>query len=211
MKAERAGTVQDVQDVKYSPGFQRMLEYAAYDCSQTGGGEVGVDHLLMGLYREDFPLIDEVLGSFRVDSMVVLERLWKAYERAAERTVAPEKVRLGAEALAAIHRAEVEARRMGHEVIEPSHTLVGILELHRDRLDRYFVRENVYRAKEDAVIEQVRKLVRWLRFEQADRSIESLDGEAVASFEASELEAPSPGELRRFAVRLSLLKAFRGR
>ena len=62
----------------YTQGFRRLLEYAAYDCAERGEREVRVDHLLLALYREDFPLIDEVLASFRVDSMVVLGRLLEA-------------------------------------------------------------------------------------------------------------------------------------
>src|SRR5687767_3832918 len=104
--------------VKYSPAFQRQLEYAAYDCAQRGASVIVADHLLMGLYREDYPLLDEVLGTFRVDSIVVLDRLLKRHPEA-PRPARPDTVKLSPEALEIISLAEGEQERMGHAMVEP--------------------------------------------------------------------------------------------
>ena len=60
--------------MRYATDFQRLLEYAAYDCGQRGASEITVDHLMLGLYREDFPLVDEVLfGSLTNGGKVTID------------------------------------------------------------------------------------------------------------------------------------------
>lgn len=193
--------------MRYATDFQRLLEYAAYDCGQRGGAEITVDHLMLGLYREDFPLVDEVFATFRVDSMVVLERLLRLNPDDAPPLPVVE-VRMGPEALRAVAAAEDEAVALGHDLLMPGHVLVGILVRSRDRLQRYFVRQEVVHGREDEVLSHVRSVVAWLRFAEAprtDREMEVIDANTVVGLESVAASGREPG----FAVQLRMLKHFR--
>lgn len=199
--------------MKYSPGFQRLLEYAAYDCALRGQTAVLPDHLLLGLYREDFPLIDTTLATFKVDSLVVLDRLLHANPEARKPTRA-ESVRLSPEGLRAMAHAEREAEAFGHDTLTPPHTLLGILDYNRDHLERLFIRESVFKQREDKVLQQVRELVSWLRFgsDASDRrELDYLDADTIVGIEDVPLPSVSSRELKTFAVRLRMLKRFRAR
>ena len=75
-----------------------------------------------------------------------------------------------------------------------------------------FIREKVFRGREQKVLSQLRELVRWLRLEGGageSRELEVLDSRTVASYESLRLPATAPGEMRGFAVRLRLMKRLR--
>jgi len=197
--------------MKYSQSFERLLDYAAYDCAVRGETAVAVDHLLMGLYREDFPLIDEVLASFRVDSMVVLDRLLSANPES-RRPSRRDDVGLGAEALGAIAEAEREAEALGHATLTPPHTLLGILSYNRDSLERYFIRDEIIKEQEDEVLSTVRDLVSWLRFPAhgtADRELDVIDARTVVGIESRRLRSPAGDDREAWAVHVRMLKQFR--
>jgi ATP-dependent Clp protease ATP-binding subunit ClpA len=199
--------------MRYAAGFERLLTYAAYDCAQAGGTAVEVDHLLLGLFREDFPLVDEVLQSFRVDSLQLLERLLQRHPEAA-RPTAPDQVTLGTEALGAIALGEEEAERLGHGVLTSAHTFVGILEHRRHELGQVFVRDAVVRGREEQVLAQVRQLVHWLRFSAAartERGLDVIDADTVAGWEAVSVRPLGKRQRQAFAVQLHLFKRLRGR
>ena len=193
--------------MRYATDFQRLLEYAAYDCGQRGASEITVDHLMLGLYREDFPLVDEVFATFRVDSMIVLERLLRLNPEGADRLSLAD-IRMGPDALRAVAAAEDEATSLGHDILMPGHVLVGILVRSRERLQRYFVRQEIVHGREDEVLAQVRSVVNWLRFAEAprtDRELEVIDANTVVGLEAVATRDRESG----FAVQLRMIKSFR--
>ena len=194
--------------MKYSPAFQRQLEYAAYDCAQRGGRAIADDHLLLGLYRENFPLVDEVFSTFRVDSLKVLERLLEAHPEAGA-TRSADAVSMGPEALGAIACAEREACRLGHRELTPPHTLLGILGHERDRLQRYFIRAELVHNRADQILAEVRELVSWLRFEAArgaERELEVISRGTIVGVESMRLKGSR--KPRGYAVQVRLFKRF---
>ena len=199
--------------MRYAASFERLLEYAAYDCGLRGKSDVACDHLMLGLYREDFPLLDEVFATFRVDSLAILDRLMKAHPET-ERPVDRRSVAMGPEALGAICLAEAEADRMSHDVLTPSHTFLGLLAYNRAHLDRYFIRVQIVRKREEAVLNQVRELVSWLRFEPArgtEHNLERLSPGTLVEQESAPLLPTDRDPRTGFSVRMRMLKHFRAR
>ena len=193
---------------RYAPAFNRLLEYAAYECAERGEQDVRVDHLLLALYREDFPLIDEILASFRVDSLVVLDRLLKANPYSGRRARLAE-VTLTPEAMQAIAAGESEAELAGDSFLTSAHVLMGILHHKRHAIQDLFIREE-FVARSQEVLERVRELTRWLRLgagSSHQRELEILEDGSLASFEARPVRTRG-AEQEGLAVHLKLLKRF---
>lgn len=196
--------------MKYSPNFERQLEYAAYDCAERGSQELGVDHLLLALYRMDFPLLHEVFATFRVDALALLDRILRANPEGAAR-VGRDAVQLSPHALGVIAAAETEAQRLGHGILKPPHTLLGLLVYERERLERYFIREEIVSQREDEVLAQVRDVVAWLRFASeghSDRELEVLDRRTVVGLESIRLRSSEERRQNGYAVHVTMLKTF---
>ncbi len=196
--------------MKYSPTFERQLEYAAYDCAERGRQEVGVDHLLLALYRLDFPLIHEVFATFRVDALALLDRILCANPEGSSR-IGRDAVQLSPQALGVIAAAEDEAQRLGHGILKPPHTLLGLLSFERNRLERYFIREEIVTEREDEVLAQVRDVVAWLRFTgdgNTDRELEVLDRRTVVGLESIRLRSSEEQRQQGYAVHVTMLKTF---
>jgi ATP-dependent Clp protease ATP-binding subunit ClpA len=195
------------QTFGYTAGFRRLLDYASHDCALRGEHAVRVDHLVMGLYREDFPLIDEILGSFRVDSLVVLDRLLKANPATGDARRVSD-VELAPEAMGAIAVGEREAAEAGDRQLAPAHVFLGILEYRRDRLADFFIRdEHVKRGEQ--VLARVRELVRWLRLGDqtaSERDIEILEDGTWVTMDSQMLRGGRDGKDRKsWAVKLRML------
>ena len=119
---------------------------------------------------------------------------------------------MGPEALGAISLAEEEAHRLKHEVVTPSHTFLGLLAYNRAHLDRYFIRVEIVRKREEAVLAQVRELVSWLRFERSpgvERNLEVLSSGTLVEQESAPLSPSDRDPRTGFAVRMRMLKHFR--
>ena len=197
---------------RYTQGFRRLLDYAAFDCADRGEREVRVDHLLLGLYREDFPLIDDVLANFRVDSMVVLDRLLKANPSRGVR-VAVSEVELSPQAMQAVAKGETEAERAGDGFLTAAHVFLGILHHRRRNIQDFFIREEFAKHSRQ-VLSQVRELVRWLRIEQGaqqhNRELEILEDGTLVALDAMRIngsQKTSSGR-RTLAIHIKMIKHF---
>ena len=200
-----------VRTFRYAPGFRRLLDYAAYDCAERGEREVRVDHLTLALYREDFPLIDEVLASFRVDSMVVLDRLLRA-NPAVGSPLAVAEVELSPTAMQAIGRGETEADLAGDGLLTTAHVFLGILHHRRDNIQDFFIREE-FVPQSHEVLARVRDRVRWLRLgrdARGERELDILDDGTLISLDSLPPKTVSINGRRAVtqAIRLRMLKQF---
>src|SRR5260370_2663636 len=48
---------------RYTEKARRVIFFARYDASQYGSCYINTEHLLLGLMREDFPLLSNMMGS----------------------------------------------------------------------------------------------------------------------------------------------------
>ena len=141
--------------MKKSPCFDRLLAYAAYDCAQRGKRLVNSDHLLLGLYREDFPLVDEVMCSLDVDAFYALGRLLK-FNPESERPYDIRNVRFGNEAMEILTLANMEVRRFQHEAITAAHVFMALLSFNNSFLFRFLTERKVEPQKARAMISAIR-------------------------------------------------------
>jgi len=194
---------------QYDPGFKRLLEYAAYDCAERGERAVRVDHLALALYREDFPLVDEVLAAFRVDSINVLERLLKANPGVAA-PVDVTAVELSPEAMRAIALGEREAQHRGDKALTAAHVFVGVLRSEQKKLRDFFVRDELV-GRGEGLLADVVELVRWLRSGAGGpggRELDVLEDGTLVAVDAVPWREAEAGGRSGLAVKLKILKYF---
>jgi ATP-dependent Clp protease ATP-binding subunit ClpA len=98
----------------------QTLATAHADASATGG-EIGAEHLLAGLLRDENSMAAKMLELFGVDRRA-LER-----QPRPDRAPAPAGVHLSREARRAIELAVREAAGLGHGFVGTEHLLLGIL------------------------------------------------------------------------------------
>ena len=151
--------------MKLSRGFKRAIAYAVYDCAARGMREISVDHLLLGLFREDFPLIDDVTKTFSLDSFKLLDGLLLNNPESGLKSDQTH-VFFGSEAMDVLQFSELEAYTFSHGSIRTEHLFLGILDYHTSSLKQFLV-------EKDIVCAMVRELVSVTRFgEDAPRTPE---------------------------------------
>jgi ATP-dependent Clp protease ATP-binding subunit ClpA len=156
--------------MKLSKGFKRSIAYAVYDCAARGKREITVDHLLLGLYREDFPLIDDVTKTFAVDSFKLLDYLILRNPESPMPTNQAH-VCFGSDALDVLKCSELEAYHFAHDAIRPEHLFLGLLDHQTSSL-------NTFLEDKEVVCALVRELVAVTRFGEenpAAREVYMLD------------------------------------
>ena len=108
---------------RYTEKARRIIFFSRYEASQHGCRYVGVEHLLLGLMREDYPIVVRVREVEKAILLPAIEELCAVgtedpshldlpLSRAAKRVLA-----LGAD----------EAVRLGDDHIGPEHLLLGVL------------------------------------------------------------------------------------
>jgi len=142
--------------LKLSRGFKRAIAYAVYDCAARGMRDITVDHLLLGLFREDFPLIDDVTKTFALDSFKLLDGLLLNNPENGSKSNQTD-VCFGPEAMDVLQFSELEAYSFAHGTIQSEHLFLGILDYHTSSLKQFLV-------DEDVVCAMVRELVAVTRF-----------------------------------------------
>jgi ATP-dependent Clp protease ATP-binding subunit ClpA len=105
---------------------RRVLFFARYEASQLGSAYVEPGHVLLGLLREDKPLVRRFVGSHRevedvrkqiVDLLPVGDRISTSVD-----------LPLSQSSRAVLARAERERVRAGVAMLETSHLLIGLLQ-----------------------------------------------------------------------------------
>lgn len=110
---------------RFTQRARRALSLAQEEAEHLGHHQIGTDHLLLSLMREEGGFAGRVLRDMGLDSRRVEElvkRLWKADERS---TSSHLDLSLGTKK--ALELAVDEARRMGHNYIGSEHLLLGLL------------------------------------------------------------------------------------
>ena len=110
---------------RYTEKARRVVFFARYEASQYGAKEIGTEHLLLGLMREDRMLMNQFLGpkAGRVDLRMDMEREITQGERLSTAVEIP----LSAEGKKVLTLAGEEAQRLGSRQVGTEHLLLALL------------------------------------------------------------------------------------
>jgi uncharacterized protein YbbC (DUF1343 family) len=110
---------------RYTEKARRVIFFARYEASMGGAEAIEPEHLLLGISREDGPL----LGRFLPDGRTSTDQLRDRLRPVAKRDPIPISVELplSAESKRTLHYAHEESDRLQHRFIGTEHLLLGVL------------------------------------------------------------------------------------
>ncbi len=115
---------------RYTEKARRVIFFARYEASQYGSPYIETEHLLLGLLREDHPLVRRVLGSGGNPPEPSLESIrGKVAQRGMLGQKSPTSVDLplSNESKRVLAYAAEEAEGLAHKHIGTEHLLLGLL------------------------------------------------------------------------------------
>jgi uncharacterized protein YbbC (DUF1343 family) len=110
---------------RYTEMARRVIFFARYEASVAGAEAIEPEHLLLGISREDRPL----LGRFLPDGRRSIDQLRHRLIQAVNREPIPTSVEmpLSSESKRTLHYAHEESDRLHHRHIGTEHLLLGVL------------------------------------------------------------------------------------
>jgi len=134
---------------RFTETTRRVIFFARYEASEYGSRHIDTEHLLLGLMREDFPLITAMIGStISVDA--IRQEIEKHIQRGERFSVGIE-VPLSAESSRVLQFAGEEADRLAQQHVGTEHMLLALLREKNARaatiLRQYGAREAEIRSK----------------------------------------------------------------
>jgi ATP-dependent Clp protease ATP-binding subunit ClpA len=110
---------------RYTEKARRVIFFARYEASQYGSPYMESEHFLLGLLREDLPLVRRFLGpnSVTTDIRAEIERQIPPRERISTSVEMP----LTDECKKILNLAAEESERLAHRQVGTEHILLGIL------------------------------------------------------------------------------------
>lgn len=141
---------------RFTEKARRVIFFARYEASQYGSMSIETEHLLLGLLREDKPLVWKFL---RVKGGVEsIRREFESQITRGERLSTAIEIPISAECKRILNKAAEEAERLGIKYVGTEHILLGILNehdcwaarlLHERGLTLDWLREELARPPDD--------------------------------------------------------------
>lgn len=110
---------------RYTDKARRAVFFARYEAGEFGSPEIETGHLLLGLLREDKPLVNRFLSS-RAEIESIRADIEQQTSRG-EKAPAEADLPLSPECLRALVHAAEEADRLGRRQIGTEHLLLALL------------------------------------------------------------------------------------
>jgi hypothetical protein len=110
---------------RYTEKARRTIFFGRYEASQFGTPYIESEHLLLGLLREDKPLVHRVLHSLQ--AIESIRTKIEKHAAPAEKTSTSVDLPLSHESKRVLVYAAQEAQRLNHEHIGTAHLLLGLL------------------------------------------------------------------------------------
>ena len=134
---------------RFTETTRRVIFFARYEASEYGSQDIDTEHLLLGLLREDFPLMTAMIGS-KISADAFRQEIEKHMQRGERFSVGTE-VPLSAESSHVLKFAGEEADRLGQRNVGTEHMLLALLREKKARaaaiLQQYGAREAEIRIK----------------------------------------------------------------
>lgn len=112
---------------RYSEKARRVIFFARYEASQYGSAHIESEHLLLGLAREDKPLIRAVLSNLESPGKVIRAEIEAGLDAPCVPISTAVEVPLTRECKHILNSAVEEADRLGQKQVATDHLLLGIL------------------------------------------------------------------------------------
>ncbi|MBV9885165.1 MAG: ATP-dependent Clp protease ATP-binding subunit [Acidobacteria bacterium] len=106
---------------RYTEKARRVIFFARYEASVYGSPYIETEHLLLGLAREDQPLLRLFLGDRDIRSEI------EQHIARRERVPTHIEIPLTAECKKALNLASEEAQRLAHRHVDTQHVLLGMM------------------------------------------------------------------------------------
>jgi len=119
----------------WQPGARRCLFFARCEASSFSRREITLEHLLLGILRQEQSLVSQ-------DASQAIVRAIEASEPAGRRIPPPEDLRLSLAAMRAVVAAASIARKAGRRSVTPADLAAGILR-EADTLAARLLREHI--------------------------------------------------------------------
>jgi len=137
---------------RYTERARRVIFFARYEASQYGSSYIDTEHILLGLLREDFALMNRCVGPIQSATEIRTE-----VERVIQRgppIATSVEVPLTANSKKILKFAAEEADRLAHRHIGTEHVLLGIFRLPDSLAAQLLLARG---ARPDAIREQLAK------------------------------------------------------
>ncbi|MAU10540.1 MAG: NDP-hexose 4-ketoreductase [Anaerolineaceae bacterium] len=110
---------------RFTQRARRVLSLAQEEAEKLQHSQIGTEHLLLGLMREDGGVAGRVLRELGLEARKVEDLVVRAAD--SDERAATEALELSAETKKVLELAVDEARRMGHHYIGTEHLLLGLV------------------------------------------------------------------------------------
>ena len=110
---------------RYTEKARRVIFFARYEASQFGSPYIETEHLLLGLLREDNPMVSRHLPSLGYEESILKQIKSQAAVR--DKIATSVDLPLSNECKRVLAYAAEEAMRLGHSHIGTEHLLLGLL------------------------------------------------------------------------------------
>jgi hypothetical protein len=138
---------------RYTEKARRVVFFARYEASHYGSPYIETEHLLLGMMREELPLLRMLLGQGDIAGKIRSEIEEQITRR--ERISTSVDIPLTAECKKAFNLASEEAQRLAHRHIGSEHVLLGLLRVEGSLAARLLQARGL---KANAVREKIAKL-----------------------------------------------------
>ena len=137
---------------RYTEKARRVIFFARYEASQYGSAYIDTEHILLGLLREDSPLIHQLVGNIQLQGEIreEVEKVKKSGKSFPTNIEVP----LSSDSKKILMLAGEEADRLGNRHIGTEHILLGILRLQDSLAAKLLISRG---AKPNAIPEQLAK------------------------------------------------------
>ena len=111
---------------RYTEKARRVVFFARYEASQFGSQTIDLDHLLLGLAREDRFLFKGYFKSAQISIKLIREEI-ERHSSVKEKISTSVEIPLAYETKSALAYAHKESIQLGHQHIGTEHLLLGLL------------------------------------------------------------------------------------
>jgi ATP-dependent Clp protease ATP-binding subunit ClpC len=112
---------------RFTEKARRAIFFARYEASQHGTAEIGTPCLLLGILREEKDLMARLLPAGKEELARLSADVEAVFPKAAQKNATSVDLPMSHAALRALAYAAEEGKRLGHNLIDSWHLLLGLL------------------------------------------------------------------------------------